>query len=296
MLFRESSLMASPKQLSFFRVSLCLYLVVRFITYIPMFIDQYNFNKGLQVNLPIAEFLFLPLVSLEFAIVIFFLMISGLLLSAFSNKRFIFLIPTALLFVYFNLWRYSFAQMPYTTYSPHDFNAVVIVLLFIAFNRNAYLYSLRELFTKSDLPHARDHSVFVIKLFLSLVFLQAVYTKMSNVGVSWMDGQHLQQFILWRYLISANEFGYLLAQNQTLCMLGSIAVIAFQSTAWILILRNHHKIFVIVSLMFFLGVRATLNIDFWTTQFSLYLIFLNVDWFTSKSKTAFKGKLKWATN
>jgi hypothetical protein len=111
---------------------------------------------------------------------------------------------------------------------------------------------------------------------LGLTYLSAGMAKMLHSGLRWMNGYTLQGHTLADALSRGHPFGVWLAQQHTLAILLSVFTIVFELFFWVSLVvpRRWLPAFLLVALMFQVGLYATAGYDFFQHMVLLVLLLL----------------------
>jgi hypothetical protein len=122
----------------------------------------------------------------------------------------------------------------------------------------------------------------LMHVLLGLTYLSTGMAKVLHSGLRWMNGYTLQGHTLTDALSRGYPFGIWLAQQHTLAVLLSIFTIVFELFFWVSLVvpRRWVPAFLLVALMFQVGLFATGGYDFFQHMvlLVLLLLFLYPEW------------------
>ena len=122
----------------------------------------------------------------------------------------------------------------------------------------------------------------LILVLLGLTYFSAGMAKLLHSGVRWMNGYTLQGHTLADALSRGHPFGVWLAQQHTLAVLLSVFTIVFELCFWVVLVvpRRWVPAFLLVALMFQVGLYLTAGYDFFQHMvlLLLLLLFLDPEW------------------
>jgi hypothetical protein len=143
----------------------------------------------------------------------------------------------------------------------------------------------------AESPFAR-WPILVIQWFFALMYLSAVYSKIGNSGMEWMNGYTLQYYLAVDGMRWDSPLAVWLSQFHLLTMLMQWVVIAFQATFWLAVIYPRLRwIYVPLGLSLHVGILLTLRADFYE-WIGLYVVFvpwtyfLKARWARSRLPTA----------
>jgi hypothetical protein len=130
----------------------------------------------------------------------------------------------------------------------------------------------------------------LILVLLGLTYLSAGLAKLLHSGLRWMNGYTLQGHTLADALSRGHPFGVWLAQQHTLAILLSVFTIVFELFFWVSLVapRRWLPAFLLVALMFQVGLYLTAGYDFFQHMvlLALLLLFLEPAWWQRRFPTA----------
>jgi len=116
--------------------------------------------------------------------------------------------------------------------------------------------------------------IFVCKVFLALMYISAIASKLSTSGLGWANGYTLQALMGIDGLRWGSPLAIWMSQQHYLLMLGQIVVVIFQSTFWlVLFFPRLGYIYFPMGLAFHIMIFATLRAPFWHWML-LYFLFI----------------------
>jgi uncharacterized membrane protein YphA (DoxX/SURF4 family) len=116
----------------------------------------------------------------------------------------------------------------------------------------------------------------LILLLLGLTYFSAGMAKLLYSGLRWMNGYTLQGHTLADALERGHPFGIWLAQHHGLAMVLSVFTIIFELFFWVAVVvpRRWQPAFLLVALLFMVGLYVTAGYDFFQHMVLLVLLLL----------------------
>ncbi len=182
-------------------------------------------------------------------------------------------------------FEYSFGEI------HHREAVLMIALLALAFSPCGRYYSIDSIRGKGfnkllDSPMSTStHSeyaywpIFVCKVFLALMYLSAIFNKLTVSGIGWANGYTLQSIMAMDGLRWGSELSIWFSQQHVLLLLGQIVVVVFQSTFWlVLFFPRLGWIYYPLGLGFHILIFVTLKAPFfhWMLLYFLFIPYSNV--------------------
>lgn len=117
--------------------------------------------------------------------------------------------------------------------------------------------------------------IFIGKLLVVQIYASAAYSKLRHSGLRWATSSQLQGIFLLQHLKFDIPSGFKLATSKRACSLLSIATLAHQVTfPIVLFVPRADFYYVVAALLFHIGTRIFMRIDYLTYQGPSYVIFL----------------------
>jgi hypothetical protein len=142
---------------------------------------------------------------------------------------------------------------------------------------DAWLRNLNERHTVPATVVLSEFAGWPIKLllwFFVLLYLSAVWSKLSASGLDWANGYTLQYYLARDGLRWGSSLGIWLSQFHTFILLSQIAVLLFQTTFSLAVIFPRLRwIYVPVGLALHLGIFLTLRAPFFS-WIGLYVVFI----------------------
>jgi hypothetical protein len=114
----------------------------------------------------------------------------------------------------------------------------------------------------------------LLQWFFVLMYLSAVWSKLSASGLDWANGYTLQYFLARNGLRWGNTLGVWLSQFHTFILLSQIGILLFQATfALAVIFPKLRWIYVPAGLLLHIGIYLTLKAPFFS-WIALYAVFI----------------------
>jgi hypothetical protein len=126
---------------------------------------------------------------------------------------------------------------------------------------------------EAESPFAR-WPILLIQWFFVLMYLSAVYSKMANSGLEWMNGYTLQYYLAVDSMRWDSPLATWLSQHHLFIMFVQWVVMLFQATFWLAVIYPRLRwIYVPLGLSFHVGILLTLKAPFYE-WIGLYVVFV----------------------
>lgn len=130
--------------------------------------------------------------------------------------------------------------------------------------------------------------IFVCKVFMALMYLSAVFNKLTASGFGWANGYTLQAYMAQDGMRWGSDLGIWFSQQHELLLVGQIAVLIFQFTFWlVLFIPRLGWIYYPLGLGFHIMIYVTLKAPFWH-WIAIYFLFIPY----SNIYRAYKGEIE----
>lgn len=114
----------------------------------------------------------------------------------------------------------------------------------------------------------------LLRWFLALMYLSAVYSKLSLSGLEWANGYTLQYYLARDGLRWGSDLGVMMSHYHELIRIGQFGVIVFQATFWLAVLFPILRwVYVPAGVLLHLSIYLTLNAAFfqWIVLYAVFI-------------------------
>lgn len=117
--------------------------------------------------------------------------------------------------------------------------------------------------------------ILIAKVLIIQVYVSAGYSKLSNCGLRWAQSSQLQGILLLQHMKFDIPLAIRIARNDSICSVLAILTLSHQITfPIVLFLPRLEPYYVVTALLFHLGTRILMRIDYLTYQGPAYLTFI----------------------
>lgn len=115
----------------------------------------------------------------------------------------------------------------------------------------------------------------ILKMLIIQVYASAGYSKLRNSGLHWATSSQLQSILLLQHMKFDIPLAFRVAKSDSLCSVLALLTLSHQITFPIVFLFPRLELYyVVAALLFHLGTRSLMRIDYLTYQGPAYLIFV----------------------